>query len=125
MHDRERALGVGTGDGGGEREVGAQPVVAHVVVELQAHAEEPFAGAQLEHGAQLDGDGVVAARGNTIARRRSRAWATGRSRVDARCGRAPGPTPRRVTLTDSGESTTRVGGGRAVVVGVAAVAAVD
>ena len=102
VHHRERALGVGTVDRRGEREVGPQPVVAHVVVELDAHAEEPLAGAQLEDGAQLDRDGVVAAprARSLVADRVGRQPVASRS-TDER-GRAPGPTPSTSTLTDSG-----------------------
>ena len=124
VHDRERALGVGTGDRGGEREVGAQPVVAHVVVELDAHAEEALAGAQLEHGAQLDGDGVVAAPGaRSLVADRVR---SGNRYVAVTAMRArTGPDSSTVTRHRLGRVDDRVGGGRAVVVGVAAVAAVD
>ena len=51
VHDRERALGVGSVDRRGQREVRAQPVVARLVVELVRDAEEAFAGAQLERRA--------------------------------------------------------------------------
>ena len=64
VHDRERALGVGAVDRRGEREVGAQAVVAHAVVELDVHAEEALAGAQLERGdARSTATRVVAAPG--------------------------------------------------------------
>ena len=57
MHDRERALGVGAVDAAGQREVGAQPVVADLVVELDVHPEEPLAGAQLEGRHHVDETG--------------------------------------------------------------------
>ena len=61
-HDRERALGVGSVDAGGQREVRPQSVVAHPVVEVDVHAQEPLAGAQLVGGHDVGGDAFVAAR---------------------------------------------------------------
>ena len=106
VHDRERALGVGAVDRGGQREVGAQPVVAHAVVELDVHPQEPLAGAQLERGHDLGGDAFVAARACTT-----------RSSPIARAGQRyvavdhdPGPHRTRLghgrPSTDSGRSTT-------------------
>ena len=60
VHDGERALGVGALDRRGEREVGAETVVAAAVVELGVDPQEALAGAQLERGADLDELGLVA-----------------------------------------------------------------
>ena len=59
--DGERALGVGTGHRGGERHVRTEAVVARAVVEVDAHAHEPLAGAQLQRGPHLDWRGLGAA----------------------------------------------------------------
>ncbi len=63
VHDRERALGVGTVDRGRQREVGAQAVVAHAVVELHVHPHEALAGAQLVGGDDVGRCAFVAALG--------------------------------------------------------------
>ena len=61
LHHRERALRVGAVDRRRQREVRAQSMVAAAVVELDPHAEESLAGAELERRAYLDRGGVVAA----------------------------------------------------------------
>ena len=72
----------------------------------------------------VDGDGLVAARASTTARRRSRAPASGRSRsTSSRARTGPGLEHRRRAPLRPVDD--RVVGGRRVVVGVAAVAAVD
>ena len=126
VHDRERALGVGAVDRRGQREVRAQPVVAHAVVELDVHAEEPLAGAQLEGGTHVDGDasrrcGAVHDRSSPIACAGQR-YVGGRRRTRARTG----PDSSTVDAHRLGpvDDECRLGG-RRVVVGVAAVAAVD
>src|SRR4029077_11893166 len=61
VHHREGALGVGTVHRGGQREVCAQPVVAHAVIELHVHAQEALTGAQLVRGDDVGAHHLVAA----------------------------------------------------------------
>ena len=124
VHDGERALGVGAVDRRGQREVGAETVVAAAVVELGVDPQEPLAGAQLERGADLDELGLVAPAGCTSARRPRRGGAARTSRRRASRART-GPALGRLDAHRRRAVDDRVVVGRRVVVRVAAVAAVD
>ena len=109
----------------GQREVRAQPVVAAPVVELgprPAGTARRCAARAWCATATCRRSRRCAAR--TIARRRRRAPASG-TRASRRAARATGPDSRPSTVTDSGRSTTMSSVGGRVVVGVAAVTAVD
>ena len=124
VHDRERALGVGAGHRRGQREVGAQPVVAHAVVELGAHTHEALAGAQLEGRAHVDGD--ASRRCARVHERSSPTACAGHVYVgvdDDAGAHRPGSSV--VDRDRLGSVDDAVAVGRRVVVGVAAVAAVD
>ncbi len=66
VHDSERALGVGAGDGGREWEVGPESVVPAPVVELDSDPEEGFPVAELEDRADRGGHRLVAAAPATL-----------------------------------------------------------
>ena len=123
VHDGERALGVGSGRPGREREVGAEPMVAGAVVELVGDAQEAFAGAQLERRAHRDGDCFVTARA-------ARAGVAVRIRRPRVVGVDLHPCSHRAVFErgDShgvGRVDNTVDLGRRVVVGVASVTVVD
>ena len=123
VHHGECTLGVGTLDRSGKREVRAEPVITHPVVELDTHSEEAFAGAQFENGAELDRDRVVTSL-------RARPLVADRMRRQPVRRRLRDPGAHRARLLDRDRHRLRaiddrVGRGWAVVVGVAPVAAVD
>ncbi len=123
VDDGERALRVGAADARGQREVRPETVVAAPVVQLGAHSQEPLARAELERGADGDGLGLRAA---------ARALVLVADRVDGpRVGGVdPQPGAHRPGLEcrdgdGVGPFDHAVLDRRGVVVGVAAVAALD
>ncbi len=123
MHHGKRAFGVGTVDDSGKWEVGAEAVVAALVVEFGADPHEPFADAELE-GCLDDDLGCLrrAVRtGNHVADRMSR------PRI-GRCDACANPGRSRVKGLDHNVVRTvnnKVVFGRGIVVGVASIATVD
>ena len=124
VHDRERALGVGAVDRRGQREVRAEAVVAARLSSSTCTRRNRSPVRSSRVVTHVDADGLVAAAcARPLVADRVRRPPVGGGR--RRRGPAPGPTRRRVTRTASGRSTTVSTVGRRVVVGVAAVAAVD
>ena len=123
LDHRERALRVRRRDRAGQREVRAETMVTRTIVERLLDAQETFAAAQLVGGVHLGGHRLLGARMTRplVAQRGDRPLV--RARHD-------NPGAHRAALGDldvhrSGRVDERVDPRRRVVVGVAAVAAVD